>query len=338
MSAHKVTIESTGDSFTVAENQSILDAALNHGLNLPYGCRDGACGSCKGRVLSGEISYPDKVLTGINEAERNAGSALFCQARAESDLLIEARIQDRQADIPVRRLPCRIQHMEKLNHDVIQLQLKLPGNERLQFLAGQYIDILLNNGKRRSFSLANAPHDDEYLELHIRYYKGGLFSEMAFHDLKEKTLLRLEGPFGNFCYQENNDRPIIMVAGGTGFAPVKSIIEHMFAAGIDRPVHLYWGARARADLYMDALPRAWAGREPLIRYHPVLSEPHAGDDWQGRTGLVHEAVLEDIEDLSAYDVYACGPPPMVEAVGKTFMAKGLPRDQFFSDSFEFAAN
>ncbi len=336
MTSRTVTIQSTGDTFTVAEDQSILDAALEQGLLLPYGCRDGACGSCKGRIISGEIEYPDRELPGISAEEMAAGSALFCQARAASDLVIDARLPDTSADIPVRKLPCRVDRLEKLNHNVMRLYLKLPASERLQFLAGQYIDILLANGKRRSFSLANAPHDDDCLELHIRYYKGGVFSELAFHGLNEKALLRLEGPYGNFAYQEDSDRPIIMVAGGTGFAPVKGIMEHILAGGVKRPIHFYWGARTRADLYLDELPRAWAEKEPLITYHPVLSEAAPEDDWNGRTGFVHEAVLEDMEDLSGYDVYACGPPPMVEAVGNTFIERGLPRDQIFSDSFEFA--
>jgi len=338
LSSRTVTIRSTGETFTVADNQSILDAALSHGFTLPYGCRDGACGSCKGVILSGEISYPDKDLSGITGAEMKSGAALFCQARAQTDLLIDVRMQNNASEIPVRKLPCRVEHLEKLNHDVIRLYLKLPVSERLQFIAGQYIDILLDNGKRRSFSLANAPHNDEFLELHVRYYKGGLFSELAFHNLGEKTLLRLEGPFGSFCFQEKSTRPIIMVAGGTGFAPVKSMMEQLLAAGIDRPIHIYWGARTREDLYLDKLPRTWAGQESLIEYHPVLSASSPGDGWNGRKGLVHEAVLEDMKQLSAYDVYACGPPPMVEAVGNTFIARGLPRDQIFSDSFEFAVD
>ncbi|MCG8325772.1 MAG: CDP-6-deoxy-delta-3,4-glucoseen reductase [Thiotrichales bacterium] len=335
---YTLTIRSSGESFSISEGQSILDAALNNGVLLPYGCRDGACGSCKGRVVTGEISYPEKALEGITAEEMATGLALFCQARAQTDLLIDARVQQHTGELPIRKLPCRIERLDRLNHDVMRIQLKLPATERLQFLAGQYIDILLADGRRRSFSLANAPHDDQCLELHVRYYKGGLFSEMAFHELRDKALLRLEGPFGSFGFRNNSDRPAIMVAGGTGFAPVKSIMEFLLPAGIDRPIHIYWGARTRRDLYLDALPRDWSNRESLITYHPVLSEPGPADNWQGRTGLVHEAVLEDMPDLGDYDVYTCGPPPMVEAVRSTFTQRGLPADQIFSDSFEFAAN
>ncbi len=288
--------------------------------------------------MSGEISYPETDLNGITKSERAEGFALFCQARAESDLVIEARLQQSNSEIPARILPCRVVQLEKLNHDVIRLFLKLPRNERLQFRAGQYIDILLANGKRRSFSLANAPQNDEFLELHVRYYPGGLFSEIAFNELKEKALLRLEGPFGSFCYQEESDRPIIMVAGGTGFAPVKGIMEHILAATVDRDIHIYWGARTRADLYLHAMATGWAEQHEHICYHPVLSEATPEENWSGRTGLVHEAVLEDMQSLAEYDVYACGPPPMVEAVGNTFIERGLPREQIFSDSFEFATN
>ena len=332
----KITVQSSGQTFTATGDETILEAALRQGMGLPYGCRNGACGSCKGQLVSGNIKYNDVSLTGLTEKDSESGMILFCQARPVSDITIKSRQISATADLPVRKLPCRVMRIEKLNHDVLRLYLKLPATERLQFLAGQYIDILMQDGKHRSFSLANAPHDDEFLELHIRHYDGGLFSELAFNHLQEKTLLRIEGPLGTFFLNEESERPIIMVAGGTGFAPVKSIIEHARHKQLQRPIHLYWGARSKKDLYLHELAREWAAQIGNLNYIPVLSDPQDVDQWKGHTGLVHEAVLSDFSDLSIYEVYTCGPPPMVQAVRDTFIRRGLDADFIYSDSFEFA--
>lgn len=334
--SYKITIQSDQQKFSVEKNETVLEAALRQGINLPYGCRNGACGSCKARVISGKFNYSETQLTGITKEEIQAGYALLCQAVPESDLVIDARTINRIGEIPVRKLPCRVAKIEKLNHDVIRLYLKLPSTERLQFLAGQYIDILMQGNKRRSFSLANAPQDDEHLELHVRHYDGGIFSEYVFNKLNEKALLRIEGPLGTFFLREDSNRPIIIVAGGTGFAPVKSIVEHMINTQINRPVYFYWGARSRQDLYLHELAIDWTNKLDDFQYVPVLSEPLAIDQWQGKTGFVHEVVLEDFDNLSGYEVYACGPPPMVHKAKDTFMERGLPEEYIYSDSFEFA--
>ncbi len=333
----KITIEPSETTFIAEKNETVLAAALREGIGLPYGCRNGSCGSCKGKLLEGRIEYTNVPLTGINDEEKSNGYALFCQAKPLTDIRIETRQIDAIGDLSVRKLPCRVDKIEKLNHDVLRLFLKLPSTERLQFLAGQYIDILMLNGKHRSFSLANPPHDDEHLELHVRHYEGGVFSEYAFNKLKEKSLLRIEGPLGSFFLREDSDRPIIMVAGGTGFAPVKSIIESARHKALDREIHFYWGARSKEDLYLHDLAMFWDKEMERLHYIPVLSEPHEDDQWQGRTGLVHEAVLEDFEDLSGFEVYACGPPPMVHAVVDSFTERGLSAEYIYSDSFEFAA-
>ncbi|MBI4006361.1 MAG: CDP-6-deoxy-delta-3,4-glucoseen reductase [Gammaproteobacteria bacterium] len=331
-----ITLQSKNEIFTAREDETILAAALRSSHSFPYGCRNGACGSCKGKIISGNIQYGEIPLTGITEEEHETGFALFCQARPISDLIIEAREVAGVGDLAIRKLPSRVAKIEKLSHDVLRLFLKLPATERLQFLAGQYIDILLQNGKRRSFSLANAPYDDEFLELHIRHYDGGLFSEYAFHKMHEKSLLRIEGPLGTFFLREESDNPIIMVAGGTGFAPIKSIVEHLLGNSLKRIIYLYWGARGRQDLYLHELAKSWADQNKYIHYIPVLSEPGKDDQWQGRTGFVHNAVLSDFADLSGYEVYTCGPPPMVKAIQKTFVERGLAEDYIYSDSFEFA--
>ena len=241
-------------------------------------------------------------------------------------------------DIPVKTLPSRIEKLERLAPDVIELQLRLPANERLQFWAGQYIDILLKDGKKRSFSLANAPHDDALLQLHIRHVPGGVFTDQVFSTMKAGDILRFNGPHGSFYLREESTKPMILLAGGTGFAPIKAIVEHALAENCQRPMHIYWGAKARIDLYQHALPEKWAAEHAGIHYVPVLSEPAADDAWTGRTGLVHQAVTADFPNLADFEVYACGSPGMIEAARRDFIAAGLPEEAFFADAFTFAAN
>ncbi len=331
----KTVIQPSGHNFPIEEHETILEAALKHGYTLPYSCRDGVCGTCKGKVLTGQVDYGKYQESTLSEAEKTAGMALFCCAKPLSDLVLECREVSAVNDIPVRTMPCRVQKMEKPAPDVMVLLLKLPSNERLQFLAGQYIDILLKDEKPRSFSLANAPHDDEFLELHIRNITGGAFTRHVFEVMKERDILRFKGPLGTFFLREDTDKPIIFVASGTGFAPIKAIIEHALYIGIKRPMQFYWGARKLADLYMLDKARQW--EKNGIKFTPVLSDALPEDAWQGRTGFVHQAVLDDYSDLSGYEVYTCGAPVVVEAAHRDFTAlRGLPNDAFFSDAFTFA--
>lgn len=331
--AHQVTLQPSGHRFTVADGATVLEAALDAGLHLPYGCKNGACGACKGKIVAGSVDYGAAQDNALPVAERAAGMALFCCAKPLSDLVLEVREVSAAKDIPVKILPCRVQQLERVGDDVMVVRLKLPTNERLQFLAGQYVEFLLPDGKRRAFSLANAPHCDDLLELHIRYVPGGNFTEHVFHTMKLKDILRIEGPLGGFFLREESDKPIILVAGGTGFAPIKGLVEHALHVGIKRPMRLYWGAKNRAGLYLNALAERWAA-EHGIPYVPVLSEPDA--DWTGRTGLVHEAVLADHPDLSAWQAYVCGAPAMCEAALRDFTAHGLPKEEFFADVFSYA--
>ncbi|MGD2138132.1 MAG: CDP-6-deoxy-delta-3,4-glucoseen reductase [Gammaproteobacteria bacterium] len=334
---NQVTIRSSGHTFTVEERESVLDAALRQGIVLPYGCRNGACGSCLGTVVSGEVHYDGELPPALTTAEAAASKALFCQARPGGDLTIDVREVDAARDIEVKTLPCRVEKLEHLAHDVIRIYLKLPATERLQFLAGQYIDVLIRDHEPRAFSIANPPHDDAFVELHIRYVEGGLFTDQVFHHMREKTLLRIKGPLGTFFLREDSERPVILIGGGTGFAPLKGILEHAFETGISRPLHLFRGVRARRDLYLDDLPRRWLQQHAQFRYTPVLSEPLAGDDWDGATGFVTDAVVRQYPDLSGHEVYMSGPPVMVEAGHRLFRRYGLDESRFFSDAFEYAA-
>jgi CDP-4-dehydro-6-deoxyglucose reductase len=291
------------------------------------------------RLVAGAIAYPEgRTPPALSAQDQAAGKVLLCQARPLCDLVLEAREIDAVRDLQVKTLPCRVVGMQKLAPDVMRLYLKLPATERLQFLAGQYIAILLRDGRRRDFSLANAPHADEYLEIHVRRVEGGEFTRHVFEEMRERAILRFQGPLGTFFLREDSQRPIIMIGGGTGFAPLKGMLEHAFYVGINRPIHLYWGARARQDLYLHELPEAWLEKYSRFSYTPVLSEPQPEDHWQGRTGWVHEAVLADYADLSAYEVYMSGPPAMIKAAKLGFATRGLPEEYLYYDSFDFAAD
>ena len=335
--AYQITIQSTGRKYSAEPGSSILHAALAAGVELPYGCRNGSCGNCKGRVVEGTVDHGQSDANVLSEAERAAGQALFCTARPLSDLVIAPRRIDADQAHAVKNLPCRVERMQRLAPDVMALFLKLPANERLSFAAGQYLEIITGDGKRRAYSLANAPQDDALLELHVRLSPGGAFSERVFGAMKERDMLRFEGPLGLFQVDKRSTRPIIMLAGSTGFAPLKSMIEDLLQAGLARRIELYWGARERSGLYLPELPQRWAAENELIRYHPVLSAPAATDAWDGRLGLAHAAVLEDWPDLSACQVYAAGSPAMVQAAQLEFLARGLPAQEFFADAFNFAS-
>jgi len=336
---HQITIKPSDHSFACPEGDTVLAAAMDADLMLPYGCRNGACGTCKGKILDGRVDYGAYQPSTLTEDEKKAGLALFCCAKPESDLVIEVREVRRAGDIRIRKLPCRVETIDKPAPDVAIVRLKLPASERLQYLAGQYIDLLLKDGRRRSFSMANPPHDDALLELHIRHVPGGYFSDQLFNDFKGREILRFEGPLGTFFLREESDKPIILVAGGTGFAPIKAVIEHALHHRIEerRPMVLYWGVRAKRDLYLPELPGRWQQQSRGFTFIPVLSEPAPGDDWPGRTGFVHQAVLDDFADLSGYQVYACGGPAMIDIARKAFTeTRGLPANEFYADSFTYA--
>jgi len=333
----KVHVACSGRDFAVEDDEAILDAALRQGLAFPYGCRNGTCGTCKGKIVSGMVDYGAADTNILTEEDRTAGLALFCQARPLSDLIVEIHERNDASEMPILKLPCRVERMDRLTSDVMRIYLKMPSGKRMQFLAGQYVDFVLQDGRHRSFSIANPPHRDNLLELHVKHVAHGEFTDYVFNKLKEKSILRVEGPYGNFYFREQSPRPVVFVAGGTGFAPIKAIIEHLFAEGVTRPMYLYWGVRSKSDLYMQDEVRLWE-ENGNFSYRPVLSEARIADHWAGRTGFVHEAVVEDFPDLEGYDVYASGPPVMVNAAKQEFLKRGLPEEQLFFDSFEFAAD
>lgn len=339
----KVTVQSSHHEFMVQSGASVLDAAMDAGIVLPYSCRNGACSTCKGKVVSGSYDAGPNPAQILSPEELAAGYTLFCQAKPTSDLVIEAREVRMASDIQIRKMPARVMGLEKLADDVAVIQLQMPPAEPFRYYAGQYIEFILKDGRRRSYSMANSQSDNNLVELHIRHMPGGAFTDHVFGvgptQMKLREIVRVEGPFGSFFLRDDSDKPVVFLASGTGFAPVKAIIERMMAQGGSRKAVLYWGGRRPRDLYMHEAVQEWVARWPALAYVPVVSEALPEDGWSGRTGFVHVAVLEDFPDLSAHQVYACGAPIMVESARKDFVRLGgLPEEEFFADAFTSEAD
>jgi CDP-4-dehydro-6-deoxyglucose reductase, E3 len=338
-----VTLKPSEKQFTVTAEQFILQAALAQNIVMPYGCKDGACGSCKARIVSGTIEQGPHAASALRQEEKDQGMALLCCAKATSDLDIEARVLAAVGDIPIKKMPCRVASIERVAPDVNVVKLQLPANEKMVYLAGQYLEIILRDGTRRAYSMACAPHLAEQVELHIRHMPGGKFTDPLFGvtspAVKERDILRFEGPLGTFFLREDSDKPIVMVASGTGFAPIKAVLEHSFFKGLTRPITLYWGGRRPQDLYSHQTCLNWATDHAHFRYVPVISDALPEDHWQGRDGFVHRAVMTDFPDLSGYQVYACGAPIVVNSAQREFVERcRLPSAEFYADSFTTAAD
>ena len=337
-----VTVQPSGRQFSVARDEPILSAAIREGVGLPYGCKDGACGSCKSRLLEGRVIHGVHQAKALSADEEAAGWILTCQAAAQTNVVLEARTVPGAGEFAPRKMPTRVTSIARPATDVAILQLQLPANDRLQYRAGQYVEFILRDGARRSYSMANAPHtqvDKPGIELHLRHLTGGKFTDHVFAAMKEKDILRMEGPFGSFFLREDSDKPMILLASGTGLAPIKAIIEHLQHTKSERRAELYWGCRSKADLYLHDWALQAAANMPNLTYIPVLSEPKTDDGWTGRTGFVHQAVMHDHPNLMNHQVYACGVPIMVESAKHDFVAKsGLPDDEFYADSFTSEAD
>ena len=334
-----ISVQPSGRVFTADVDEVILAAGIRQGIGLPYGCKDGACGSCKCKKISGVVVHGPHQAKALSAEEVANGLILTCCAVPQSDVVLESRQVTELGALPIKKMPTRVTTMTRLSVDVMVLNLQLPANDSFLYRAGQYVEFILRDSVRRSYSMANAPGQTNTLELHIRHMPGGKFTDHVFGAMKEKEILRIEGPFGSFFLREDSEAPLVFLASGTGFAPIKSLLEHMHAQWIQRPVTVYWGGRRPADLYMDAWLRDQQERMPQMRYVPVVSDARPEDRWTGRTGFVHRAVLEDLPNLSAYQVYACGAPIVVDSARNDFiLMAGLSEDNFFADAFTSEAD
>ena len=331
-----VTVQPSGRTFSVNAGEAILAAAIRQGIGLPYGCKDGACGSCKCKKTEGTVTQGPHQVKALSPDEAANGFILTCCGMAHSDVVIESRQVTDESAFPVKRMPARVASLTRATHDVMLMRLQLPASDVFRYHAGQYVEALLRDGDRRAYSMGNAPYtqlENPGLELHLRHTPGGKFTDHVFGAMKEKEIVRIEGPFGSFYLREDSPKPIIFLASGTGFAPIKAMIEHLKFKASARPAVLYWGGRRPADLYMNDWVQARLAEMPNLRYVPVISEALPEDAWTGRTGFVHKAVLEDLADLSGHQVYACGAPIVVDSAQAAYIAAGLPAEEFFADSF-----
>jgi len=334
--SYTIVLKPSGRSYSCGADTSVLKAGLDAGLFMPYSCRSGVCNTCRGRVTAGQIDVGGVHPKYLTEEDKARGYALLCCARPLSDLVVEVDEIDAGSAVRPKYMPVRVLEMKRAAPDVMIVKLGLPMNEPTLFRAGQYVEFVLADGLRRSYSIANVPSNDgvRQLELHVRHMPRGLFTDHVFGHMKVRDIHRVEFPLGSFFLRDNSTRPMVMLASGTGFAPIKSIIEYSLQRGMKRPIHLYWGGRRREDLYMTALARSWAAQHAHIQFVPVLSEPTAACQWGGRQGLVHNAVVEDFPDLSSFEVYACGSPIVIESARRDFIgACGLDASRFYADSF-----
>lgn len=335
--SYLVSVLPSNRNFTASDDEPILTAGIRQGIALPYGCKDGACGSCKCKMLEGKVVHNQHQAKALSAEEEAKGYILTCCAKPQSDIVLESRQVTSVDAFPIKRMPSRVISLEKKSHDVMVVLLQLPASDTLQYKAGQYIEFILRDGARRSYSMASAPHiaaERKTLKLHIRHMPGGKFTDHVFGEMKEKEIQRIEGPFGSFYLREDSQKPMILLASGTGFAPIKAIIQHMQHQGVKRSATLYWGGRRPADLYMHDWVMAQVAGMPNLRYVPVVSNALSEDAWTGRTGFVHQAVMADFPDLSDTQVYACGAPIVVDSAKADFVKLcKLPEDEFYADSF-----
>ncbi len=335
----QITVQPSGRTFTTEPDEAILPAAIRQGIGLPYGCKDGACGSCKCKKLEGTVVHGTHQVKALSADEEAAGYILTCCAVPQTDLLLESRQVTDESAFPIKKMPSRVLSLDKKSHDVMVIKLQLPANDTFRYHAGQYVEFILRDGARRSYSMANAPHNGPAVELHIRHMPGGKFTDHVFNAMKEKEILRVEGPYGSFYLRDDSAKPMVLLASGTGFAPIKAVIEQMQHKGITRPATLYWGGRRPGDLYLDDWVKAQLAAMPNLTYVPVISNALPEDNWTGRTGFVHKAVLKDFPDLSGHQVYACGAPIVVDSARAEYSAQGgLPPDEFYADSFTTEAD
>jgi CDP-4-dehydro-6-deoxyglucose reductase len=336
----EITFTPSGRRFTALPGETILAAGIRSGVGMPYGCKDGACGSCKCKKLGGIVTHGAHQSKALSEQEEAQGFVLTCCAVAQSEVTLESRQVTEVGAFPIKKMPTRVSLMEKKSEDVMLLKLQLPANDSFTYHAGQYVEFILRDGARRSYSMANAPHLlSQGLELHIRHMPGGKFTDHVFNAMKEKEILRIEGPYGSFYLREDSAKPLVLLGSGTGFAPLKALIEHMQFKGITRPATLYWGGRRPSDLYMTDWINTKLTEMPNLSFVPVVSDASVNDGWSGRTGFVHLAVLQDLPDLSGHQVYACGAPIVVESAKAAYTTQGkLPEDEFFADSFTSEAD
>ncbi len=331
MSAH-VQVKPSGREFLVDGNDSLLEAALRSGLSLDYGCSIGSCGKCKARILSGQAHRTRHSDYALTAAEKNAGVLLMCCHTALTDLVIEAREAHGAADMPWQTIDTRVKSVSPLGDEVRLLHLQTPRSNRLRFLAGQSASLALPDGSSASLPVASCPCDDRNLQFHIRRRAGDAFAERVFDGLKGVDSVRVQGPRGEFVLNEESHRPLVFIAGESGFAPIKSLIEHAMALDAAETLHLYWIASGGRGHYLDNLCRSWSDALDNFRYDPITARLALPDEEALQAALAQ--VLQDHPRLGDCDVYVAGPGPWANAAEFQLLEQGLPREQLFVNTLE----
>ncbi len=336
---HTVRFEPVGIEIEVDEDQNILRAAAEQGVQLMHGCKEGQCAACKSFVLEGEDIELEKYSTfALPDYEKDEGSTLLCRAHPYEDLVIELLNYDEEiirSGLPLRKGVAEVVSNEPVTHDLRHLVLKLVEPEEIKYFPGQYLDITVpDTTESRSFSMANVPdRDGGVFEFVIKVYPNGLFSEFLANKVAVGDRLEVEGPFGTFTLRESRTSPLVFLGGGAGMAPVLGLLRSMADRGIERQAVFYYGARQRRDLCFEEELRALQARLPGFRFVPALSEPAEEDQWDGEVGMVTEVLARCEPDLSGRDAYVCGPPPMVDAAIPALTALGVREDNIFYDKF-----
>jgi len=318
-------------TIAVRPERSLLESALIAGVPLLHSCRGGSCGACRARLVAGQVAQPHGPGLGLSEEERAAGQILLCRAEPLTDVTVEVRTLRSAAEIEIRKLPCRVERLERLSPDVMGVTLRLPVIEPFRWEPGQFVDLILADGTRRAYSIAAPYAAAARLELHIARVPGGAVSGALFDHLAPGALLSIEGPLGGMDMPAPVGGRLVFVAGGTGYAPLRALLWSLAATGWARPTRLYFGVRRGADLYADAELRALAARHPHFDYVPVSEDGMGPDDV--RVGRVTTVVLAEETTWADVDVVAAGPSVMVEALRAAVCAQGLAAERFYADAF-----
>lgn len=320
----------------VEEGESVLDAAIRQGFDFPYSCRSATCATCLGKVLKGSISYGDIEPYALNDAEQEQGFALFCSAKPTSDLIIEMQDVYGPEYKPAKTVEYDVVKNIPVTADIYHIVLKPATDKKIQYTPGQYLHVLCDDGIQIPFTIANAPTESGKLELYIRHVADNHYTSKLLEHIKNKDQISVKAPYGKVVYHAVPALPIIFVAGGTGVVLPKAILEGMVQRNLQRKSVLYWGVSKATDFYLNDFFHTFAQEHKWFTYVPVLSGTDAA--WQGRTGLVHEAVLADHPDLSQRQIYASGPNDMVFAASTAFQTHGLKPHWFYSDTLERIGN
>jgi CDP-4-dehydro-6-deoxyglucose reductase, E3 len=319
-------------SFAVAKDEAILTAALRAGVNLSHICRRGTCGACRASVEQGEVEQDLFRPTALSHRDGKSGYVLLCCSRALSNVVIDATELDRPRETS-RRIPARVISLDRPTSDVAIVTLRTPPAENLDYVPGQYVGIVGDDGFARAFSIANAPRGDRSIDLHVGRVPDGAVTGHVHQRMQVGDVIQIETPQGLNHLPADDSKPLIAIVGGTGYAPIQAILEDWIARGVSKEVHLYWGSRAPSGFYALRSAEALVSRFPNSKFTPVVSDESSDDGWKGRRGLVHLAALADFPDLREAQVFVCGSPGMVDATERDCLTAGLRAERLYADTF-----